>query len=200
MDASYINHIIHRRRSVYPVQYMDAEVRQEIVEQMLENANRAPTHKRTEPWRFVVYYGEGRRTLGELQAAVYKKVTEADGTFKEERYRNLLNSPMKSSHIILVYMKRDPARSVPEIEEVGAVFCAIQNMYLTATAYGIGCYMSTGGITYFEEAKKAFGLEPDDRIIGFVHVGIPRGETPVSDRRPVREKTRWIGDHGTSTR
>ena len=66
---------------------------------------------------------------------------------------------MLSSHIIAVGVKRDPKKSVPEIEEIGAVFCAIQNMYLTATAYGVGAYLSTGGITYFEEAKTFFGLE-----------------------------------------
>ena len=65
---------------------------------------------------------------------------------------------MLSSHIIAVGMKRDEKKSVPEVEEIGAVFCAIQNMYLTATAYGVGAYLSTGGITYFEEAKEFFGL------------------------------------------
>ncbi len=192
MNAPDFNRLIHSRKSTFPPQYSREEVPDEIVWQMLENANRAPTHKRTEPWRFIVYCGEGRKKLAELQAAVYKQVTTADGTFKEERYHNLLKKPLESSHIILVYMKRDPKRSVPEIEEIGAVFCAIENMYLTAAAYGVGCYLSTGGITYFEESKKTFGLEPDDRIIGFFHLGMPKGETPVTERNPVSEKTTWV--------
>lgn len=192
MTTSDFNHLIHNRKSTFPAQYSGQEISDEIVWQILENANRAPTHKRTEPWRFMVYCGDGRKKLAEIQAAVYKQVTVADGTFKEERYQNLLKKPFESSHIILVYMKRDPKRSVPEIEEIGAVFCAIENMYLTCTAYGIGCYLSTGGITYFEDAKKAFGLAPDDRIIGFFHLGMPKGETPVSERKPVSEKTTWV--------
>lgn len=192
MKPSDFNQLILNRKSTFPPQYSGQQVPDEIVWQILENANRAPTHKRTEPWRFIVFCGEGRKKLAELQAAVYQQVTTADSTFREERYLNLMKKPFESSHIILVYMKRDPKKSVPEIEEIGAVFCAIENMYLTATAYGVGCYLSTGGVTYFEESKMAFGLEPDDRIIGFFHLGMPKGETPLSERKPVSEKTTWV--------
>jgi nitroreductase len=99
---------------------------------------------------------------------------------------------MQSSHIIAVSMKRDSRKSIPEMEEAGAVFCAIQNMHLTATAYGIGAYLSTGGITYFEEAKPFFGLDPDDRLIGFFHLGIPRVAWPEGKRKAWNEKVRWV--------
>ena len=89
-------------------------------------------------------------------------------------------------------MKRDENKSVPELEEVGAVFCAIQNMYLTATAYGVGCYLSTGGITFFEESNAAFGLSPHDRILGFFHLGIPKHSNQVSRRNSVESKATWI--------
>jgi nitroreductase len=65
-------------------------------------------------------------------------------------------------------------------------------MYLTATAYGIGGYLSTGGITYFEETKELFGLEKEDRIIGFFHLGIPRRAYPAAKRKPVREISHWV--------
>jgi hypothetical protein len=99
---------------------------------------------------------------------------------------------MLSSHIIVVGMKRDEKKSVPEIEEMGAVFCAIENMYLTATACGVGCYLSTGGITYFEEAKEFFGLGKEDILVGFFHVGMPKGISLEGKRRPVGEKVKWI--------
>jgi len=101
---------------------------------------------------------------------------------------------MLSSHIIAVGMKRDSKKSIPEIEESGAVFCAIQNMYLTATAYGIGAYLSTGGITYFEEGKEFFGLEKEDKLLGFFHIGVPKIAWPTGKRKPVEEKIKWIRD------
>lgn len=192
MNPDQLNSLVHARCSVFPKDYSGVEVTDHIVQQLLENANCAPTHKLTEPWRFIVYSGNGRKKLGELQASVYKAVTQANGSFKEERYQNLLNKPLESSHVILVYMKRDGKKSVPEIEEAGAVFCAIQNMYLTATAYGIGCYLSTGGITYFEEAKKVFGLSSEDRIIGFFHIGALKENPRPRKRNPVNEKTIWV--------
>ena len=190
----FLNEYIRARRSVYPKDYSGEKVDDAVVRQLLENANWAPSHKLTEPWRFIVYSGDGRKKLAELQASVYKKVTGADGTFKEERYQNLLSKPMDSSHVILIYMKRDEKKSVPEIEEAGAVFCAIQNMYLTATAYGIGCYLSTGGITYFQEAKAAFGLSSDDRIIGFFHLGMPKQHSSQGKRKPIDEKVKWVSE------
>jgi len=192
INPELVNKVIESRRSAFQPDYSGEQVDDAIVIQMLKNANWAPTHKLTEPWRFVVFTGAGLLKLAEYQAGLYKKVTMADNTFKEERYQNLLTKPMLSSHIIAVGVKRDPKKSVPEIEEVGAVFCAIQNMYLTAAAYGVGAYLSTGGITYFEEAKAFFGLEDEDKLLGFFHVGVRKRDSPTGRRKPVEEKFKWI--------
>lgn len=191
-NTEEINTLMLARRSVFQKDYTGEKVDDAIVHQMLNNANEAPTHKRTEPWRFVVFTGEGLNKLGTFQASCYQRVTQADGTFKEERHQGLLTSPMRSSHIIAVGMKRDPGKSTPEIEEMGAVFCAIENMYLTATAYGVGCYLSTGGITYFEEAKEFFGLSTEDKLVGFLHVGMPARWPAAWKRKPMTEKVRWV--------
>lgn len=191
--AEEVNELIRHRRSVFPKDYQLGErVDDAIVKQMLENANWAPTHKFTEPWRFVVFTGNGLKKLAEFQGACYKKVTQKDGTFKEERYQNLLTKPLQSSHIIAVGMKRDEQKRVPEIEEIGAVFCAVQNMYLTATAYGVGCYLSTGGITYFDEAKEFFGWGESDKLIGFINIGVVNNQPSDSRRRPIADKINWI--------
>lgn len=192
IEPRVINELIRNRRSVYQNQFSGERVDDTLVNQLLENANWAPTHKLTEPWRFIVFTGEGIKKLAEAQADVYKKVTSANGSFKEERFQNLLTKPALSSHIIAVGMKRDEKKSVPEIEEVGAVFCAIENIYLTATAYGIGCYLSTGGITYFEEAKELFGLGSEDKLLGFIHLGIPKTEIPQGRRKTIDDKVTWV--------
>ena len=186
------NQLIRNRRSVFPKDYTGEKVDDAIVQQMLENANWAPNHKLTEPWRFVVFTGKGLQALADFQSECYKRVTTADGSFKEERYQNLKTKPFESSHIISVGMKRDERKSLPEWEELGAVFCAVENMYLTATAYNIGCYLSTGGITNFKEAKEFFGLGDDDRLLGFMHIGIPKGPLHEMKRKPIAEKVKWV--------
>jgi nitroreductase len=194
MRSEEVSELMRKRRSVFQNQYTGERVDDAIVQQILENANWAPTHKLTEPWRFFVYTGDGLKQLAQQQAAVYKKVTSRDGTFKEDRYQNLLTKPMLSSHIIAVAMKRDEKKSVPEVEEIGAVFCAIENMYLTATAYGIAAYLSTGGVTYFEEAKEIFGLGKDDKLLGFFHIGMSSSSVQEGRRKPVAEKVTWVRD------
>jgi nitroreductase len=191
-NIEQINQLIRNRRSVFPKNYTGEKVRDEIVRQMLENANWAPNHKLTEPWRFVVFTGDGLKKLAEFQGECYKRVTTRDGSYKEERFQGLTTKPMQSSHIISVGMKRDEKKSVPEVEEIGAVFCAVENMYLTATACNVGCYLSTGGITYFEEAKDFFGLGPDDKLLGFLNIGMPKGPASEGRRRPVENKVRWV--------
>lgn len=190
--TTIIDEVIANRRSVFPQHYTGERVNDEVVKKMLENANWAPTHKLTEPWRFIVYTGDGLKKLGEIQASVYKQVTEQDGTFKEERYNNLLIKPLQSSHVIVIIMKRDERKSVPEIEEIGAVFCAVQNMHLTAAAHHVGAYLSTGGITYFKETKQAFGLGEHDHILGFFNIGMPNQTASIGKRKPVDEKVTWI--------
>ena len=193
-DEMMFNQLIKSRRSVFPKDYSGERVEDAIVHQMLENANWAPTHKLTEPWRFVVFTGNGLKKLAALQGECYKQVTTSNGTFREDRYQNMLAKPMECSHIIAVGMKRDEKKGVPEVEELGAVFCAVENMYLTATAYGIGCYLSTGGITNFEEAKELFGLGKEDRLLGFLNIGMPKGTLPEGRRKTVEEKVKWVNE------
>lgn len=191
-DVNKINQLIRLRRSVFPAQYNGDEVDDTIIQQMLENANWAPTHKFTEPWRFVVFKGDGRKKLGAFQAELYKKVTQADGTFSEKKYENLKQKPLTASHIIAIGMRRDPNQSINEVEEIASVACAVQNMYLTAAAHGVGCYWSTGGITYFEGANEFFGLSPQDRLMGYFFVGMPDTWPVTSKRSNINEKVKWV--------
>jgi nitroreductase len=193
-SSENINTIIQSRRSIFPRDYTGEKVDDAIIQQMLENANWAPTHKFTEPWRFIVYSGEGRKKLGTIQAALYENKTKADGTFDEVKYTNMLTKPLESSHIILVYMKRDEKKSLPEMEELGSTFIAIQNMHLTASALGVGAYLSTGGPTFYKDANEAFGLAAEDKILGFFHVGVPKHTNQVSRRNPITEKVQWVSE------
>lgn len=194
MTPQDVNHLIQNRRSVFPRDYTGEKVDDAIVTQMLANANWAPTHKFTEPWRFIVYTGEGLKKLGQTQASVYEKKSKADGTFDEARYHTMLTKPLESSHIIVVYMKRDVNKGIPEVEEIGSVFCALQNMHLTAAAYGVGAYLSTGGVTFYKEANEAFGLAAEDKLLGFFHIGMPKERAYVSRRNPIEDKVIWVNE------
>ncbi len=192
LNPDAVTELIRSRRSVFPAQYTDQRIDDRIIEEILENANWAPTHKLTEPWRFVVFTGEGLHALGNFMADLYKEVTMRDGTYKEDKCEKLRKKPTMASHIISIGMHRDQKERVPEVEEIEAVACAVQNMYLTASAHGIGTYWGSGGITYFEEAKSYFGLEEKDKLLGFMYFGYPRKKITRAKRNPIEDKTRWI--------
>ncbi len=191
-DVEQLNFIIKNRRSIYPYQYESGKViPDEIIWQILENANRAPNHKQTEPWRFTVFTGDGLMYFGELQAEIYKKYS--GNTYNEGRHQKLIDYPLMASHVIAIGMKRNDANKLPEIEEIEATACAVQNMFLTVTAYGLGSYWSTAGITYFEETKPFFDLSPDDKILGFFYIGyVAKPYTTPSKRGAIQEKVRWV--------
>lgn len=63
-SAEIITKTIRNRRSIFPPSYIEKDIPKEIINTILENANYAPTHKLTEPWRFIVFKGESLNKLG----------------------------------------------------------------------------------------------------------------------------------------
>jgi nitroreductase len=187
-DVSETKRLIQSRRSIYPQLYSGEVIDNEIIEDLLESANWAPSHRCTEPWRFTVFAGEGLKKLAMFQSELYKKL--AGDSFDQKKFDKLAAKPLQCSHVIAIGMKRHEV--VPEIEEVEAVACAVQNMYLTARAHNLGCYWGSGGVTYKEEALDFFGLEKGDKLLGFFFVGKPKIEFPEGRRGDWREKVTWI--------
>jgi nitroreductase len=188
-----ITDIIRQRRSVKPNLFKPGYlIPDNVIRQALTNATWAPNHGKTEPWHFIVYTGEGIRRLSEFQSELYKK--ESGDKFTEAKYKKLKEDYLKASHVIAICYKRDPDSRIPEIEEIAAVACAVQNLALTLHAYGYGGYWTTGGITYYESAKSFFGLAERDKLMGFYLCGSPAYDPPAIPRKPVEEKTSWIGN------
>lgn len=191
ISPQQVNELIKNRRSTFPKQYVPGKkIEDTIIKQILENANWAPSHKLTEPWRFTVFTGEGLNRLAQFQADMYKKMEP--NSFKEDKYQKLLSNPLLVSHIISIGMKRN--ERVPEVEEIISVACAVQNMYLTAAAYGIGCYWTTGGVTYYPGVNSFFGLDEKDKLLGFFYIGEIEVPSPQSNRKSIDEKVNWVRD------
>lgn len=184
-----INQYIRSRRSVFVDQF-DAgkKIPDEIIWEILKNANSAPTHKHTEPWRFVVFTGEGLQTLAEKQAAIYRE--ESGTKFKQNKYEKLLVTPQRCSHVLAICLKRH--EDIPEIEEIAAVACAVENIYISLAAYGIGGYWSTGGITFMRGAKEWLGLGENDLLMGFFFLG--QIKVSSAERTPgnINDKITWM--------
>lgn len=191
MNIEDLNKIIRERRSMFPKDFTGEFIDDKIIWQLLENANWAPNHKHTEPWRFKVFCKDGLMVFANKQANFYHKRYFGTEKFLEKKYHKLLNNPLKCSHIISIGLHRTADAIVPEIEEVAAVACAVQNILLSAHAYGLGAYWSTGGLTYKEEAKSFFNLGKKDKLMGFIYLGVTNTLQDPGKRKPIQEKVSW---------
>ncbi len=185
----YVSELIQERRSVFPVSYTGEKVEEKTIMGILENANWAPTHKLTEPWRFVVFADDGLLSIGEFLANHYLEHTPSE-LFSEDKYKRTLSKALKSSHVIAICMQRDAKQSVPQWEEVAAVACAVQNMYLSCTSLELGCYWSSPKAIV--DAKEFLQLRPGENCLGFFYIGVPeKGHQAKSKRSAIVEKVRW---------
>ncbi|MAP80161.1 MAG: nitroreductase [Aequorivita sp.] len=183
-----ISETIKNRRAIFPAQYNDKPITKEEINTILEAANWAPTHKRTEPWRFKVFHGISQVALGKFLAETYKESTEK---FSQFTYNKLMDNPVKAGCVIAICMQRDPKESVPEWEEIAATAMAVQNMWLAAHELNIGAYWSSPGIIKY--MNQFIELNKDERCLGFFYLGKYDGKLPEGTRKSTIEtKTMWM--------
>jgi nitroreductase len=183
-----IHNIIRSRRSIFPQSYIQKEIPKEIIDSILENANFAPTHKLTEPWRFIVFRGESLNKLAGFFTERYRQVTPPEA-FSQARYDAAGEKVLKSACVIAIVMETH-AEKIPEWEEVAAVACAVQNMWLTATAYGIGSYWSSPGV--LKELGVFFELPENQKCLGLFFMGYHDAPEAPARRTPIEGKVTWI--------
>lgn len=159
--------------------------------ELLTLADAAPTHAKTEPWRFVIFGSDKVKEFTKRHAELYKQHTP-EASFTQQKYNNLEQLGNNVSHIIVAWMKRVPNHKIPEIEEVAAVAAAIQNILLGATANGIASFWSTGGLTHHPALKEEFGLDEEDLMMGILYLGYTDEPFKEAVRLiPLQDKIEW---------
>lgn len=184
---------IRGRRSVGKVKPDDVD--KAMIEKLLEAATWAPSHHCTEPWRFIVMTGEGRKRLGRAYAEIAKESLngDPDDPANRELLRKQEAKAFRAPVVIAVAAIPSTAPNVERIEELAAAHAAVQNMLLTAHALGLGAIWRSGSAMYHPIMKRAFELEDKDALVGLVYVGYPQDEPKGKAARvPYAEKTVWI--------
>lgn len=191
-NLSQVKQLIEDRRNIAPELFSGRKVHREIVEEMLDMARWAPTHRFTQPWFFKVFMGDGLQKLGNFMAETFEAVTPAE-KFQPETREKLRNRPQLASAVIGVGLRRDAEQRDPIQEEIASVAMAVQNMWLVAAAHGIGLYWGTGGVVYTKPMHEFMGLGENDLFMGLIYVGYPSGEWPrPTRRRPTEYFTEWV--------
>jgi nitroreductase len=164
--AEGLKEILAQRRSIFPKDYTDTEISQEILDEILHSATLAPNHKRTKPWRFKVFRGEEKAKLALEMQAIYK-ATQPEQLFLEKKYNDIGFKINKADAVISIVVNF--SGMVPEWEEIAAVSMAVQNMYLTCTANQIGCYWSSPKLV--DHLKSSLSIEENQKCLGLFYLG-----------------------------
>lgn len=186
-----LQQVIKERRSVGRVKA--DPVPKELIERMIEAAVWAPNHHGTEPWRFIVMTGEGRRVLGQAYvdyaAAAIEALLEAE---REERIGKEIAKAYRSPVVIAAICSPSSNPKAIRAEEFAATHAAVQNLLLTAHDVGLAAVWRTGDPAYHPTMKAALDVAEHEEVVGLIFVGYPELAFHAGKRTPAAEKTRWI--------
>ncbi len=163
----------------------------EQLKKLLELAVRVPDHGKLTPWRFILFEGESRADFGRKLEARWRELHPDHG---EQSLAFIRNFFLRAPVVLAVVSRAAPHVKIPEWEQVLSAGAVCQTILVAATAMGLGCQWNTDWIAYDPEIAKIMGLEPHEKIAGFIYFGTPT--EPVTDRpRPDPESliTRWRG-------
>ena len=156
----------------------------ELLEAVLEAGHRAPSVGHSQPWRFIVVCDQASRDKA-AHLADAARLAQADH-LTEDRAARLLDLKLEGLReaplgIVVACDRRTPALGVlgratfPDAD-LWSCATAIENMWLTARAHGLGM----GWVTLFDPADLAdlFGLPEGVVTLGWLCLGWPDERPP----------------------
>ena len=164
----------------------------EQLDLILTAASRVPDHGKLTPWRFIVFGGEDRARFGDHLARLFRDANpQAIDELVEAERRRFLRAPT----VVGVVSRAVGNPKTPEWEQVLSAGAACMALSLATHALGYTTSWLTEWYAYDERVRPLLGLEPHERMAGFVYLGTPA--IPLEDRpRPALETivTRWRDD------
>lgn len=179
---------LQNRRSIYPIEYTDEKISEEELKLLLEAANWAPTHKKTEPWRFKIVQGEGKERLKEFMKRVYVQSTSPE-KLSERKLNDMAEKCDKSQAIILISFI--DTGKVPEWEELGSTAMAVQNMWLMCGTLNIGSYWSSPA-NIIANMDEFTPMQEGEKCVGIFYLGKATKRERLAQRKPIEDKVVFI--------
>jgi nitroreductase len=149
----------------------------ELVQRLCRLATWAPNHKKTWPWRFAMFTGEGRAELGSTIADALE-ATGFDDEARLEKYRvKYLRAPA-----MLVVGSAPAEFDLRTVENRDAVAAGVENLLLGATAAGLASFWSSGVPDADAAVAALAGWEEGTATVAIVYLGWPDGAVAVPER------------------
>lgn len=169
-----------QRRSVPPPLMTGPGPDEAELETLLTIAARVPDHGKLVPWRFLVVADDSRHRVGEVIASAFlADEPGADESRVAAERGRLARAPL----VVGVVSRARPHVKIPEWEQLMSAGAACMNLVVAANAMGFRTAWLTEWYAYDRRVLDALGLEPEERMAGFVHIG-RSAEAPSDRTRP----------------
>lgn len=169
--------LLRSRRSVPANLLVEPGPSPDELGEILTVASRVPDHGKLAPWRFLIIEGEARGRAGELIAAAFSADEPSASAEKVSLERNRL---ARAPVVIAVVSRARPHVKIPEWEQTLSAGAVCMNLVVAANGLGFGTAWLTEWYAYDRRVLDGLGLEPDESVAGFIHVGTAR--EPIADR------------------
>jgi nitroreductase len=165
------------RRSMPAFQMKEPGPSKEEIEEILTLATRVPDHGKLAPWRFIVMTGEARKRITD-ELAVIAKADKPDlsAEMVQVEETRFLRAPV----VIAVVSRAGPHVKIPEWEQIMSAGAVCLNMVIAANALGYVSNWLTEWMAFDERAHRVLGIEPGEKVAGFIHIGST--DFPVIER------------------
>ena len=180
--VAHLARVVAGRRDIR--RYRPDPVPDELVRRVIEAGHLGPSVGHSQPWRFIVVADPATRDRAAAMADALR-LEQAAG-FEPDRAQRLLDLKLEGLReaplgIVVACDRRTPAAGVlgratfPDAD-LWSCACAIENMWLTARAHGLGM----GWVTLFRPAELARLLElpPGVETLGWLCLGWPDERPP----------------------
>ncbi len=157
---------------------------------LLTAAARTPDHGKLVPWRFIVL---NRAALARLSAAVPDCDAAAD---LDEKAIEKAQQQFDESHLAVAVIEvQRPSPKIPAVEQSYSAGAACLGLLNAALAAGWGANWLTGWPSHDRSfVQEALGLDPAERVVGFVHIGTATAAPSDRPRPDVEAVTTWADD------
>ncbi|MBW7475467.1 nitroreductase [Paenibacillus oenotherae] len=185
-----LSQLLRERRSVH--RFQQKEVPVELATELLDTAIWVPNYHMTQPWRFIISHGEGKRRMAEA-VRYMKEIREPDQSKRKETGQKFYDKIMAIPMIITVIMQENTNLIIRE-EDYASTSCIIHNFSLLAWERGIGLVWETYPWLLEAVFRDAMGIKPGEKVLGNLHVGYPAQIPNAQPRIPAMERITVISE------
>jgi nitroreductase len=153
---------------------------------LLTVATRAPDHGKLAPWRFILLRGAAKAAFVEALGAI--ALGRPDAAKAQAKLGKIRTPP-----VTIAVISRSIAAEIPPWEQELSAGAVCTLLIVAAQAMGFGANWITDWYAYDAAAIRLLGLNPGEKVAGFVHLGTAV-DAPLERVRPDLESlvSAWV--------